>query len=104
MKVRMRNYPFFVCLCVPFEGNNVFATKIDGVYAIYSYGRHWPLAACDMITGEWVVNTDKASVTTSKHLTACQIPHHATPMNKTGVANFIEDRRYRNFLKKTGIK
>jgi hypothetical protein len=42
------------------------------LYVVYSYGRHWPLFVWDEVTQTWFHNTDKYSVTTSKHYTkAC---------------------------------
>jgi len=39
------------------------------LYVVYSYGEHFPLFLNDCSYGEsaWAVNTDKYSVTTSKH-------------------------------------
>ena len=54
----------------PFRGSSVFAVMEDGVYKVYSYGRHWPLLVCK--EGIWYENTDKRSKTTSRHLTACR--------------------------------
>jgi len=49
-----------------FTANNIFAvTNSRGVYAVYSYGYHFPLFA--FIDGQWYENEDRYSVTTSKH-------------------------------------
>jgi hypothetical protein len=46
---------------------NIFAEKLpDGSTAIYSYGKHFPMAVIDA-KGNAVVNTDKYSPTTSRH-------------------------------------
>ena len=59
---------------VEFQGNNTFArevqTKHSVVYAVFSYGEHFPMFAAE--TGDdgvtrWYANTDKWSRTTSKH-------------------------------------
>jgi hypothetical protein len=42
----------------------------DGV--LYSYRDSWPLVA--LRNGQWYINTDKASATTSKHLSQAQAP------------------------------
>jgi hypothetical protein len=50
-----------------FKGNNTFSVEYPGrgVYAVYSYGFHWPLFA--NVKGQWFANADKYSVSTSKH-------------------------------------
>lgn len=42
-------------------------TAADGtrMYVVYSYGDHWPLFVCH--DGVWYENSDRYSVTTSKH-------------------------------------
>jgi len=40
------------------------------LYVVYSYGEHFPMFLCDGRHGSsWAINTDKYSVTTSKHFT-----------------------------------
>lgn len=39
-------------------------------YVVYSYGAHWPLYVWDDETQRWYGNSDKNSVTTSRHRTA----------------------------------
>ena len=49
-----------------FTGSNIFGeTNSRGVYAVYSYGYHFPLFA--FIDEKWYENEDRYSVTTSKH-------------------------------------
>lgn len=48
-----------------FKANNIFAENKNGIYTVYSYGYHWPLFA--FINGQWYENSDKYSVTTTKH-------------------------------------
>lgn len=56
----------FVETCTPFKGANTFGEWVnDKIFAVYSYGYHWPLFAC--IDGCWFENTEKYSQTTSKH-------------------------------------
>lgn len=38
-------------------------------YVVYSYGHHWPIFVYDFETQQWFENSDKFSVTTSKHTT-----------------------------------
>ena len=37
------------------------------VYAVFSYGQHWPLFVYDPKTNQWFANEDKYGTTTSKH-------------------------------------
>jgi hypothetical protein len=48
-----------------FNGSNLFAERHIGKYIVYSYGYHFPIYAC--IGGKWYKNTDKYSVSTSRH-------------------------------------
>ena len=50
-----------------FKGSNTFAEKNEGTYAVYSYGYHFPLYVFKNDT--WYENSDKYSVSTSKHKT-----------------------------------
>ena len=50
---------------IPFKGNNTFGEMVGGVYAVFSYGHHWPLFA--YIDGTWFENQDRYGRTTSKH-------------------------------------
>lgn len=43
--------------------------QIDKVYAVYSYGFHFPMYVYDSQAGVWVGNKDKYSRTTSSHQT-----------------------------------
>jgi hypothetical protein len=45
------------------------------VYAVYSYGGHFPIYAYDCRTNTWFGNTDKYSRTTSRHQTLAR-PHY----------------------------
>jgi hypothetical protein len=54
----------------PFKGSNLFAEYApSGVYAVYSYGYHFPLLA--YVDGQWFRNEDKYSRSTSRHMTQC---------------------------------
>lgn len=59
-----------------FIGNNTFGRILSDSrgtrYAVYSYGQHFPLFA--HINGKWVENSDRYSVTTSKHKTQLRPP------------------------------
>lgn len=41
-------------------------TEQPGLYVVYSYGPHWPLAVWTQDTG-WMLNEDKTSPTTTRH-------------------------------------
>lgn len=53
-------------------------------YVVYSYGSHFPMYVWDEATGEWYGNSDRYSVTTSKHQTYCHPPsvHHWFPTER----------------------
>lgn len=62
----------------PFVANNIFAewvragvgysgTAGEDIYAVYSYGRHFPMYAFIPSVNRWFANVDRYSVTTSKH-------------------------------------
>ena len=52
-----------------FEAENVFAASYPttGYYVVFSYGLHWPLFIYDYNKRQWYGNSDKYSVTTSRH-------------------------------------
>jgi len=39
------------------------------LYVVYSYGEHFPMFLYDCAWYAWAINTDKYSVTTSRHFT-----------------------------------
>jgi hypothetical protein len=51
----------------PFTNSNgqLFGCYVHGLYVVYSYGAHWPLYIYD--GAQWLENSDRASMTTSKH-------------------------------------
>ena len=52
-----------------FTAGNVFALNypVTGYYIVFSYGLHWPLFIYDYNKRQWYGNSDKRSITTSKH-------------------------------------
>lgn len=87
IRIANRDARRFVEFRTPFTGSNLFSETTstilspqESIYTVYSYGRHWPLLLC--VTGNhregqyhiWFGNSDKYSVTTSKHMSQC-IPH-----------------------------
>jgi hypothetical protein len=84
---------------MPFKGNSVFAEWRNdtycSLYSVYSYGYHFPMYIFDAeasvvdelgnVTGKgvWLGNSDKYSVTTTRHQNKCR-PNTSTmnnPMN-----------------------
>jgi len=65
MKVSNGSASSLVNARISFQGNNTFGEWIDGIYAVFSYGYHWPLFA--YIGGTWYENQERYSPTTSKH-------------------------------------
>jgi len=65
MKVSNGSASSLVNARISFKGNNTFGEWIDGIYAVFSYGYHWPLFA--YIDGTWYENQERYSPTTSKH-------------------------------------
>jgi hypothetical protein len=52
----------------------------SGVYAVFSYGQHWPLFVYEPTTSRWFANEDKYGTTTSKHYGKAH-PFHVTPIH-----------------------
>ena len=46
---------------------SLYAVDHGPIYVVYSYGPHWPLFIYNKETRVWVENTDRYSVTTSRH-------------------------------------
>lgn len=55
-----------------FEGNSVVGKWMGSLYAVFSYGEHFPMYIYDTKTQAWVGNGDKWGVTTSKHQSKCR--------------------------------
>ena len=79
MKVNNREARRLVQAARPFTANNIFAVNVFHAevphYIVYSYGTHWPLFI--YVAGKWYENSDRHSVTTSKHRSLCH-PHMET--------------------------
>ena len=63
-------------------------------YVVYSYGSHWPLFVYDYGTKRWFENSDKYSVTTSKHRTKAH-PHCETTELPREQMTVLADHGYR---------
>jgi hypothetical protein len=44
-----------------------YARNVENVYAVFSYGTHFPIAMYDRQVNKWFHNKGRYSVTTSKH-------------------------------------
>lgn len=68
MTTPLRQVPALVAAQKPFKGNSIYAERVGEFYAVFSYGRHFPIAIKRQTVNEpWIVNSERYSVTTSKH-------------------------------------
>lgn len=72
MTIANRNARQYVTAHKEFQGSHIFANTQNGMYAVFSYGTHWPMFVYD--GAHWYENADKYSVTTSKQHGQCH-PH-----------------------------
>ena len=73
---------------VPFvNGNKTVFSHIqdNGLYVVYSYGYHFPMAIHEPQTGMWFFNLDKSSRTTNRHKTLIR-PYGVNSYNLTSGA------------------
>jgi hypothetical protein len=87
-----------------FQGSNLWGHWVrghrdDGIYAVYSYGPHYPALVFDATADQWFYNDDRYSPTTSKHMS--QIGRRGEPRNTEqlkeiifagGVVNLVSKR------------
>jgi hypothetical protein len=52
---------------IPFKNGNLFGEEIGNIYAVFSYGYHFPLAVYANNRRVWYTNEDKWSPTTTRH-------------------------------------
>lgn len=57
-----------------FTAHSIFSRRTKDVYAVYSWGNHFPMYAFDFIAGYWIGNKDKYSRSTTKHQSLCRPP------------------------------
>ena len=77
-----------------FKGSNLFSKWNDErtVYAVYSYGFHWPLVA--WVSGRgWFVNEEKYGVTTSIHLNHTRPTADAVEVGTDELKQIIRQRK-----------
>lgn len=90
-KVTMKQAAALVASRKPFKANSAFAEN-SRHYVVYSYGYHWPLLA--YINGRWYENSDKASVTTSKHLTLLRPDAETIPVSLQDITALFENTQW----------
>jgi hypothetical protein len=92
MKIATNKAPEKISRLVPFKCHgSMYATKKpSGLYVVYSYGEHFPIAVHHPSTG-WVINGDKYSPTTSKHQSIARrgIPLERTISNTQSMIGWI---------------
>lgn len=80
-KIANKNAREYVQNKQAFKGANLYGDwryiSNRDVYVVYSYGAHWPLFMYDDAVGVWFENTERVSVSTSKHATQAH-PHVPT--------------------------
>lgn len=87
----------FVQAKEPFTGANMLGVRQNGMYVVYSYGRHWPLFIFSFANGQWYENSEKYSSTTSKHRGQAH-PHKDTmPLTCQEMLKLAENREPVNF-------
>lgn len=94
-KTSNRNARKLIQGLIPFSANNVFAENAGALYVVYSYGHHFPMYVFNRNSKEWIKNSDKYSVTTSKHQSqcnpCCEIAHEMqTSELKDYIASFYK--------------
>jgi hypothetical protein len=68
MATSLKKVPEMVATHSAFKGNSIYAEVVGEFYAVFSYGKHFPIAIRRRAANEpWLVNQDKYSPTTSKH-------------------------------------
>ena len=84
---RIANYQVsgFVIDREEFKTNNgtLYGVHIDNKYVVFSYGQHFPLFI--YVDGRWFENSDKYSVTTSKHHSYAHPRAETTELNTAGM-------------------
>ena len=67
----------------PFKGSNTWGEWIRDVYAVYSYGYHFPIYVYDEQLGLWFGNKDKYSQSTAKQISQSRPSYDATILPKS---------------------
>ncbi len=70
MKVANKDASYYVTNKENFKGSNTFGEWVnEDIYAVYSYGKHFPLFVYDKDLDTFYSNSDKYSPSTSKQQT-----------------------------------
>ena len=77
MRIANTNAKDYVRKRLSFKGNNLFSELLVNGYVVYSYGYHYPLFVYVNKACQWYGNSDKRSITTSKHKTQCEVSEYA---------------------------
>ena len=74
------------------EGDSGYAVFSNSGYAVFSYGFHWPLFVAVSLGGRtvWFENTDKHSVTTSKHRSQTHPHVDTTPLTVRQIRTLVQ--------------
>lgn len=69
MATSLQKVPALVATHSVFNSNgSLYAEIVDDFYAVFSYGRHFPIAIRRRSVSEpWILNQDKYSPTTARH-------------------------------------
>lgn len=68
------------------------------LYAVYSYGKHFPMYAYDKATNQWFGNTDKATVTTTKHQVMFKPRYEYLDMDTKQLLSLIHAGSYTQYI------
>lgn len=68
MRISNKEARQYVQCTVPFTASNLYAEWASpSLYVVYSFGQHFPLFVFDKTVSTWYENSDKYSMTTSRH-------------------------------------
>lgn len=82
----------------PFEGSNLYAKWHNNTYVVYSYGEHFPLFVFS--DGTWFENSERVSVTTSKHRSQVHPHCETTLLSSTEEMRLLAEIGYTAFAAK----
>ena len=78
MRIANKNASNYIRNRLTFTGSNLFGKSIKNGYVVYSYGYHYPLFVYSWKAKKWYGNSDKYSISTSKHKSQCGIHDHVS--------------------------
>jgi hypothetical protein len=81
----------------PFKGSNTWGEWLtENLYAVFSYGRHFPIYAWDEELGVWFGNQDKYSRSTTRHQSQLR--------PRTDRIEYIDTQNIKNLLSAGSVK